>query len=171
MFSSASSISGLTIASTSSFHGPGQTRASNSSAPPLESLSRFTPLTVNQAYAQRVPKHRSLTKIPRRTSASNLQSERRVKVVACRSAFGNERLLGPNPRIGEFLSRKPASTTYCFNANVRYATRRSRPHVKTRSIARPNVGYEHFVMKEEEHHEERSGSDRRDKDSRKARHN
>src|SRR6266446_506326 len=26
----------------------------NSSAPPLESLSRFTPLTVNQAYAQRV---------------------------------------------------------------------------------------------------------------------
>src|SRR5262249_32080953 len=59
MFSSASSISGLTIASTSSFHGPGQPRASNSSAPPLESLSRFTPLTVNQAYAQRVPKHRS----------------------------------------------------------------------------------------------------------------
>src|SRR5262249_7432983 len=47
----------------------------------------------------------------------------------------------------------------------------TRPHVKTRSIARPNVGYEHFVMKEEEHHEERSGSDRRDKDSRKARHN
>jgi hypothetical protein len=33
--------------------------ASNSSARPLESLSRFTPLTVNQAYAQRVPKHRS----------------------------------------------------------------------------------------------------------------
>src|SRR5215467_1493582 len=59
MFSSASSISGLTIASTSSFHGPGQPRASNTSAPPLESLSRFTPLTVNQAYAQRVPKHRS----------------------------------------------------------------------------------------------------------------
>src|SRR5262245_38153895 len=59
MFSSASSISGLTIASTSSFHGPGQPRARNSSAPPLESLSRFTPLTVNQAYAQRVPKHRS----------------------------------------------------------------------------------------------------------------
>src|SRR5262245_38531531 len=81
--------------------------------------------------------------------------------------------LHPNPRIGEFLSRKlgPASTTHCFNANVRYATRCSRPHVKTRSIARPNVGYEHFVMKEEEHHEERSGSDRRDKDSRKARHN
>src|SRR5262249_31568531 len=53
MFSSASSISGPTIASTSSFHGPGQPRASNSSAPPLESLSRFTPLTVNQAYSQR----------------------------------------------------------------------------------------------------------------------
>src|SRR6516225_6298780 len=59
MFSSASSISGLTIASTSSFHGPGQPRASNSSAPALESLSRFTLLTVNQAYAQRVPQHRS----------------------------------------------------------------------------------------------------------------
>ena len=53
MFSSASSISGPTIASTSSFHGPGQPRARNSSAPPLESLSRFTPLTVNQAYSQR----------------------------------------------------------------------------------------------------------------------
>src|SRR5262249_54099394 len=53
MVSSASSISGPTIASTSSFHGPGQPRASNSSAPPLESLSRFTPLTVNQAYSQR----------------------------------------------------------------------------------------------------------------------
>src|SRR5262249_44589278 len=39
-------------------HGPWQPRASNS-APPLEPLSRFTLLTVNQAYAQRVPKHRS----------------------------------------------------------------------------------------------------------------
>jgi hypothetical protein len=36
---------------------------------------------------------------------------------------------------------------------------------------KPNVGYEHSVMKEKEHHEERSGSDRRDKDSRQARHN
>src|SRR5262249_24637379 len=53
MVSSASSIPGPTIASTSSFHGPAQPRASNSSAPPLESLSRFTPLTVNQAYSQR----------------------------------------------------------------------------------------------------------------------
>ena len=35
----------------------------------------------------------------------------------------------------------------------------------------PNVGYEHSVMKEKEHHEQRSGSDRRDKDSRQARHN
>src|SRR4029450_7977250 len=50
---------GITVASPSSFHGPGQPRTSTSSAPPLETLSRFTPLTVNQAYAQRVPKHRS----------------------------------------------------------------------------------------------------------------
>jgi len=34
-----------------------------------------------------------------------------------------------------------------------------------------NVGYEHSVIKEKEHHEERSGSDRRDKDNRQARHN
>jgi len=35
----------------------------------------------------------------------------------------------------------------------------------------PNVGYEYSVMKEKERHEERNGSDRRDKDSRQARHN
>src|SRR5262245_11171217 len=62
---------GITIASTSSFHGPGQPRASNSSAPPLESLSRFTPLTVNQAYAQRVPKHRS--RVSHHRSGSKLE--------------------------------------------------------------------------------------------------
>src|SRR5262249_56802802 len=71
------------------------------------------------------------------------------------------------PSHASFLSRKLGPGEY---ANVRYATRRSRPHVKTRSIARPNVGYEHSVMKEKEGHEERSGSDRRDKDNRQARH-
>src|SRR5262245_12353842 len=91
MFSSASSISGLTIASTSSFHGPGQPRASNSSAPPLESLSRFTPLTVNQAYAQRVPKHRSQdesqTGINVRVFPTLLQDRR--EVLTATSTSGN----------------------------------------------------------------------------------
>ena len=59
MFSSASSISGRTIAATNSCRGPGLPRASNSSAPP-ESFSRFTPLKRNQASTQRVPTHRLL---------------------------------------------------------------------------------------------------------------
>jgi hypothetical protein len=58
MFSSASSISGRTIAATNCCRGLGLPRASNSSTLP-ESFSRFTPLQRNQASTQRVPTHRS----------------------------------------------------------------------------------------------------------------
>src|SRR5262249_4269461 len=62
-------------------------------------------------------------------------------------------------------------TPCCCVTRVPARMASTRPRVKTRRIAPPNVGYEHSVMKEKEHHEERSGTDRGDKDSRQARHN
>src|SRR5262249_21647322 len=103
MFSSASSISGPTIASTSSFHGPGQPRASNSSAPPLESFSRFTPLTVNQAYPQRVPKHRSRSTVSSDRSVPLVGSPDHAGVRRAKAAAFSDRR---PPQVGEYSIRR-----------------------------------------------------------------
>jgi hypothetical protein len=74
----ASSISGPTIAWTSSFLGLAPPRTRNSSAPP-ESLSRFTPLPVNQASIQGVPKQRSPSLNGKRGSVRVLRGPMAIK--------------------------------------------------------------------------------------------